>query len=232
MSEAAFAPRRRLRLYEEIALRISTWISEQGLGPGDRLPPERELAQRLGVSRSTVSHALVALEVVGALEVRHGDGSVVTGRHPGRVADAIQGPNYTASDLFETYTALSARLAELAARRRTEEDLTRIHSAFAVLTADIEAGGDGLVASDGLRRTLSATARSPLLERLVGEVSDLLWSSSLEPHRPPSPQEFLATVRRLIDEVRIGNPVAAAGAAVEVAATEADRRISQTQAEA
>ena len=52
----SFPPRlMRTRLYEQVAGQISTWIADNGLRAGDRLPPERELAQRLGVSRASVS---------------------------------------------------------------------------------------------------------------------------------------------------------------------------------
>src|SRR6478736_5397239 len=83
MSESSSFPPRllRTRLYEQVAGQISSWIDDNGLRAGDKLPPERELAQRLGVSRATLSQALVALEVVGVVEVRHGDGTVVTARH-------------------------------------------------------------------------------------------------------------------------------------------------------
>ena len=67
MSESSSFPPRllRTRLYEQVAGQISAWIDANGLQAGDKLPPERELAQRLGVSRATLSQALVALEVVG-----------------------------------------------------------------------------------------------------------------------------------------------------------------------
>lgn len=67
----------RPRLYQQLADHISDFIEAQGLVPGDRLPPERELAAELGVSRATLSRALVALEVSGRVEVRHGDGAVI-----------------------------------------------------------------------------------------------------------------------------------------------------------
>lgn len=70
-------PLARPRLYEQLADHIADFIEAQGLAPGDRLPPERRLAKDLGVSRATLSRALVALEVRGRLEVRHGDGAVV-----------------------------------------------------------------------------------------------------------------------------------------------------------
>ena len=65
MSASFPQPLTRIRLYEQVAEQISGWIREHDLRPGDRLPPERELAARLGVSRATLSQALVALEVIG-----------------------------------------------------------------------------------------------------------------------------------------------------------------------
>lgn len=70
-------PLSRPRLYEQLADHIADFIDAQGLAPGDRLPPERALAKSLGVSRATLSRALVALEVRGRLQVRHGEGAVV-----------------------------------------------------------------------------------------------------------------------------------------------------------
>jgi DNA-binding transcriptional regulator YhcF (GntR family) len=74
----AAAPRfARPRLYQQLAVHITDFIEAQGLSPGDRLPPERELAVELGVSRATLAQALVALEMQGRVAVRHGDGAVV-----------------------------------------------------------------------------------------------------------------------------------------------------------
>src|SRR6478609_11719723 len=80
----------RTRLYEQVAGQITAWIEANGLRAGDRLPPERELATRLGVSRATLSQALVALEVIGVVAVRHGDGTVVTQSRTRRIVAAIR----------------------------------------------------------------------------------------------------------------------------------------------
>ncbi len=74
----AAAPRfARPRLYQQLAIHITVVFEAQGLSPGDRLPPERELAVELGVSRATLAQALVALEMQGRVAVRHGDGAVI-----------------------------------------------------------------------------------------------------------------------------------------------------------
>ena len=65
MSESSFPPRLlRTRLYEQVAGQISSWIDDNGLRAGDKLPPERELAQRLGVSRATLHRKLHRLGLI------------------------------------------------------------------------------------------------------------------------------------------------------------------------
>jgi GntR family uxuAB operon transcriptional repressor len=65
------------RLYIQVAHKLLDDMRRRGLGPGDRLPAERELAAELGVSRVTVREALLALELSGQTEVRIGDGVYV-----------------------------------------------------------------------------------------------------------------------------------------------------------
>ena len=65
------------RLYQQIADQIRTLIREGNFPVGSRLPPERDLAQQLGVSRPSVREALIALEVEGSVEVRMGAGVYV-----------------------------------------------------------------------------------------------------------------------------------------------------------
>src|SRR3978361_1388434 len=85
----------RTRLYEQVAEQITPWITHNGptqtaRPPGARLPPGREPAARLGVSRATLSQALVALEVIGVVAVRHGDGTVVTQSRTRSIVEAIR----------------------------------------------------------------------------------------------------------------------------------------------
>ena len=101
-------PLRRLvrpRLYQQLADHISDFIEAQGLAPGDRLPPERELAMELGVSRATLAQALVALEVAGRVEVRHGDGAVVQEARGSARLDAVVA-HYPLSQLTAARAAL------------------------------------------------------------------------------------------------------------------------------
>src|SRR3990170_1821192 len=113
---ASLRPVTRPRLYEQVMAQIQAWIAENGLEIGDRLPPERELATRLGVSRATVSQALVAMEVVGMVSVRHGDGAVlVDSSRSSRVVEALRNHAQRLPEVIEAREALETKLAALAA---------------------------------------------------------------------------------------------------------------------
>lgn len=68
----------KLTLFDDVIKQIQYLILEGKLKPGDKLPPERELAQELGVSRNTLREALKALTLVGVLEVRQGGGTFIS----------------------------------------------------------------------------------------------------------------------------------------------------------
>lgn len=80
------------RLYQQIADQVRHLIQSGPYPAGSRLPPERELAQTLGVSRPSLREALIALEIDGTIEIRMGSGiyvlsaskSAVAGRSLGR----------------------------------------------------------------------------------------------------------------------------------------------------
>ncbi|MBE0623017.1 MAG: FadR family transcriptional regulator [Burkholderiales bacterium] len=118
------------RLYRQIADQISVLISDGEYTAGSRLPPERDLAKQLGVSRPSVREALIALEVEGVLDVRVGSGIYVT--HPGkrRRRDALQGD----SGPFEVIHArwlIEAECAALAAKNANPAQLRAIRASHA-----------------------------------------------------------------------------------------------------
>src|ERR1700687_2361814 len=79
------------RLYRQIADQIAALIDKGEYRVGQRLPPERDLARQLGVSRPSVREALIALEVEGYVEVRVGSGVYVLGPRPGASAAPMAG---------------------------------------------------------------------------------------------------------------------------------------------
>jgi GntR family transcriptional repressor for pyruvate dehydrogenase complex len=207
-------PLSRPRLYEQVAEQITGWIDENGLKPGDRLPPERELATRLGVSRATVSQALVALEVIGVVAVRHGDGAVLTEtRSSTKIIDAIRAHATRLPEIIEARDALESKLASLAAQRRSDDDMARIDAALDEMGRDIEAGGRGVEGDELFHAAVTAAAHSSLLSRMMAEISDLILETRIESlSQPGRPRDSLAAHRKIADAIRAADARAAAQA--------------------
>ena len=147
----------RQRLYEQIAQQLYEHISEGGLQPGDRLPPERELAARLRVSRASLAQALVALEVLGVIDVRHGDGAVVMEHSSDRqVVAALRAHHDRLPDVLEARAALEVKLASLAAARRTDADLMAIDATLDAMEQDVAAGGRGVDGDERFHAAVTA----------------------------------------------------------------------------
>jgi DNA-binding FadR family transcriptional regulator len=204
----------RTRLYEQVAEQITTWIDANGLQAGDRLPPERELAQRLGVSRATLSQALVALEVIGVVSVRHGDGTVLSDAPgPRRIVEAIRAHANRLPEIIDTRDALETKIAALAAQRRTAEDLARIDEALAAMASEVEAGERGVEGDERFHGAVTTAAHSLLLARLMDEIRDLIRETRIESlSQPGRPSDSLAGHRAIADAIRAGDPEAAAAA--------------------
>ena len=218
MSEpASLRPVTRPRLYERVASEILAWVTENGLKVGDRLPPERELATRLGVSRATVSQALVAMEVVGVLAVRHGEGAILV-ESPGasKIVAALRRHAQRLPEVIEAREAMETKLAALAAVRRTDEDLAAMDAALDTMERDIEAGGRGVEGDELFHAAVTAAGHSPLLATLMAEISDLIKETRIESlSQPGRPADSLVGHRRIVDAIRAQDPQAAATAMQE-----------------
>jgi GntR family transcriptional repressor for pyruvate dehydrogenase complex len=207
-------PVTRTRLYEQVAEQITSWAAENGLTAGDHLPPERELAARLGVSRATLSQALVALEVIGIVAVRHGDGTVLTSAASlTTVAEAVRAHADRIPEVIETRDALETKLAALAAQRRTAEDLQRIDDALRSMAVDVDEGGRGVEGDELFHAAVTAAAHSPLLQRLMREISGFIRETRIESlSQRGRPRASLAGHRAIADAIRGGDAQAAAAA--------------------
>ena len=208
------APLRRNRLYEQVVRQVVGWAAEAGLAAGDRLPPERELAASLGVSRATVAQALVALEVTGVVDVRHGDGTVLlVAPRSEAVLAALDARREDLGDVIEAREALEVHLAALAARRRTDADLAEIDAALAAMAADLAAGGRGVDGDERFHAAVTAAGHSALLARFMAEIADRVRESRIESlAQEGRPHRSLHGHRAIAEAVRAGDPEAAAAA--------------------
>jgi GntR family transcriptional repressor for pyruvate dehydrogenase complex len=102
------------------------------LEPGTRVPSERELTLVLGVSRSTLREALQSLALLGAIEVRHGQGVFVAAQSPEADTDELVAAlaKGVTQDLMEARRIIIVEVARLAAQRRSGEDLADLEAAL------------------------------------------------------------------------------------------------------
>jgi GntR family transcriptional regulator, transcriptional repressor for pyruvate dehydrogenase complex len=119
-------------LSEKIIAQISDALVAGELKPGDRLPPERELAEQFGVSRTVIRDAVKTLAGRGILHVKHGAGIFVSTSEEnaigrlGALSDILPLQGVSLRDLFEIRKVLEAEGAEWAARRRNDYHLERL----------------------------------------------------------------------------------------------------------
>ena len=128
-------------LTEQLVQKLANLVLRGVLSPGDSLPPERELAQMLSVSRSSIRQALKAMQVMGVLEVRQGSGNYLTRDAkeilsvPAQVLVPLRG--LSQAELFEVRRALEAESAASAADRATATDLENIRQEVEGMRASI-----------------------------------------------------------------------------------------------
>ncbi len=119
---------------DKIIRQIRALITSGQISSGDKLPPERKLAEKLGVSRSSVRDAIQKLEFYGILKTLPQSGTVVSGMGitalEGLITDVLKLEKSDFASLVETRVLLESHCAKLAAMRRTSEDITAIEDAL------------------------------------------------------------------------------------------------------
>ncbi|MEN3382756.1 MAG: hypothetical protein V7608_2800 [Hyphomicrobiales bacterium] len=126
------------RLYEQVAGQVTELVARGEFKPGDRLPPERDLAKALGVSRPTVREAMIALEIAGLVEVRVGAGTFVTDKasHNGAANGRLfEGVGSSPLELIAARRTIEPEVAALAAQLATESELTAIAETIFMIAA-------------------------------------------------------------------------------------------------
>jgi DNA-binding FadR family transcriptional regulator len=187
------------RLYRQIADQIAALIEKGEYASGGRLPPERDLARQLGVSRPSVREALIALEVEGYVEVRVGSGVYVQGAAAMRKAAPLaadSGP----FELIRARSLIEGECAALAARQATKTQVRAMDEALEAMEAEREGGGDPLAndrlfhlrVAEGSGNSALALAVQTLWDQRMGPLflrlehhfdSPELWRVAIREHR-------------------------------------------------
>jgi GntR family transcriptional repressor for pyruvate dehydrogenase complex len=207
----------RPRLYEQLVEQLLDFIEAAELGPGDLLPAERDLAERLGVSRATLAQALVALEVLGVIDVQHGTGAVLVYRpNVPAVLKGLREHRSRLPEIVEARSTLEVKLAALAAGRRTESDLKAIDAALQVMAEEVASGAKGARGDELFHQAVTAAAHSGVLAQLMTFIAEMILESRLESlGQPGRPEQSLASHRKIAEAIREKNAEAAAAAMLE-----------------
>lgn len=154
-------------------------IEDGQLKAGDKLPPEREMAEVTGVSRASVRAGLRSLATVGVVEARRGAGTFVADGpplldvNPLSLFAALHG--IPQRELFETRRVIEIDLAGLAAERAGGEELAAISEEVMEMFASLEDPHRFLVHDIRFHRSVAAAARNPLLGAIMEMVADLFY---------------------------------------------------------
>lgn len=138
----SITPVERRRLSDAVVDQITGLIASGVYPVGEKLPSERDLAERLGVSRTLVRESFRILESIGLVQVRPGVGAIVTANGPQTIDIATYVLNHPAEvlEVLEVREVLDARAAELAAQRITEKELAALERLIELQRAAVAAG--------------------------------------------------------------------------------------------
>lgn len=173
----SFSPIRTERIYQKIVDQIREMLNRGQLRPGDRLPSEREIAEQLQVSRPAVREAFSALELMGLIEVRPGEGTFVKSGDvitPFAYLLSLVGNAEQAREMMEVRLPLEAQAACLAASRATPEDLSRIAHFLQIMERDLQGDDLGEKADWEFHMAVALASHNGLLIRVMYHLQDAL----------------------------------------------------------
>lgn len=168
------------KLYEQVVERIRQQILAGELRSGDQLPNERNLGERYGVSRTVIREAVKTLIQNGLVEVRRGqgtfvvDGTAVALKESLRLMMGFASEERRAGEMVEVRELLEPEIAALAARRRTDGDLSVLRAAIRDMDAAVSDATRFIEADNRFHIALAVATQNHFIPRLLDSVVDLL----------------------------------------------------------
>ncbi|HEX8282793.1 MAG TPA: FadR/GntR family transcriptional regulator [Pyrinomonadaceae bacterium] len=179
-------PERRGTTSEEVISQLREMIHRGELRPGDRLPPERDLAKLLGVSRPTLRAGIRSLAAVGVLHSRQGAGTFVVkadgppslDSSPLRLMASLHG--FTSAEMFEARQSLEMAVAGLAAERATGDQQAAMSEEVAGMFASLDDPEQFLVHDMRFHQTVAAASGNRILTSLMNMVATILFDTRIK----------------------------------------------------
>ncbi len=159
------------RLYQQIADQIRELIRQGGFDVGTRLPPERDLAQQLGVSRPSLREAMIALDVEGTVEIKGGSGVYVC-RRPERPDKATAELGDSPMELMQVRSALEGTGVLLACAHATPAGIARLREIVQSMREEIARGRTPLEFDRQFHLAVAEMSGNLVMVRMIGELFD------------------------------------------------------------
>jgi len=214
-ARALFEAIPRSKVYQEVARQLQRHITED-LKPGDLLPPERELARMLDVSRSSVRDAIRTLELLGLLEPRQGIGTVVcnpAAAPANPLADALLEKRKMVADLLDVRKMIEPPLARRAALRISREEIANLEDILLRQEVNVRAGELGIEEDSQFHYAIAVASDNVAILKVVDVLMDLLRESRERSLQVEGRQEkSLAGHRRILSALKQGDAAAAEAA--------------------
>jgi len=181
------------------------------LKPGDRLPPERDLARQIGVSRPSLRSGLRSLEAMGVIRARQGSGTFISdgpprlGEGPLQFLAALHG--FTRDEMFEARLVLEVNTAALAAERAGPEQLALMADEVSNMFASLDDPQAYLRHDVQFHRAVAAGSRNPVLATLIDTVAELVYETRrVTVERATDLKESAEMHRRIYQAIRARDP--------------------------
>jgi GntR family transcriptional regulator, transcriptional repressor for pyruvate dehydrogenase complex len=213
---SGFESIRRNKVYEEVARQLERMILKK-LHPGDKLPSERELAESLGVSRSSIRDAIRSLELVGLVEPRQGSGTVVreisadTVMNP--LTNVLRHKVELVTELIDFRKMLEPPLAGRAATHGSEEELDEMEDILHRQEAKFRAGELAIEEDSEFHYAIAMASGNSVVLKILDFVMDLLRETRERSLQTVGrPHKSLAGHRKILAAIKKRDPEAAKAA--------------------
>ncbi|MGA3045428.1 MAG: FadR/GntR family transcriptional regulator [Terracidiphilus sp.] len=199
---------------QQVVNHIRAKIEDGTLQPGDKIPPEREFAKSLNISRASLRTGIGYLAALGVMKVRHGVGTFVAdgpaefGKASLGLLGALHG--FKSWQMFEARKLLETNLAALAAERGTEEHLTQLAEEVTEMYATADDPAQYLIHDVRFHRTIAQASGNPILAALMETVTTALYDERRKTaERAKDRRPSLEAHRDIYRAIRDGNPIEA-----------------------
>jgi len=200
------------RLVDRVVNELQSLIVAGRLAPGTRLPPERDLAAQLAVSRTVTREAVHILVTRGLLESRQGVGTTVRQVTSGQVTEPLrlllesQGHTITIDQLHQVRSILEVAIAELAAAQANAGDLAALQRLMREME-EVQGDPAEFAARDaGYHQAMAVATHNPLLVILLDSIRDLMAEvRRMVASQPGLPQLVVPQHRRILERVAAGD---------------------------